>query len=274
MCALLMAFAFMFGCAGKKGYRSSDDTTAFHRSYQTAYNKTSSTETGNILKKARSALGTPYVRGGSGPDGFDCSGFVRWAYKSAGITLPRSAREQSRIGTPITRLEDMREGDIVAFRHPRRGYHTGIYVGEGKFIHSPRRRSSVRITSLSDPYFNNTFLGARRVALDGSEDLIAQARSRLNDYTEQKVLRDLKNKKKSSKNSNIKQTKRDKTQFVVMKDNKRPTSHVKTSASAKTKKSATTNRGKPDHKSKENIVSDNTHAKSKHKNSRDKAKNS
>lgn len=63
------------------------------------------------------------------------------------------------VGKRITRVEDMRAGDIVAFRHPRRGYHTGIYVGDGKFIHSPRRRSTVRITSLDDPYFSGTFLG-------------------------------------------------------------------------------------------------------------------
>lgn len=132
-----------------------------------------------LLKVAQSALGTPYVLGGTRPGGFDCSGLVCWAYGNAGVRLPRTAREQSTVGTRIGRLEDMRAGDIVAFRHPRRGYHTGIYVGNGKFIHSPRTGSHVKINSLADPYFNNTFLGARRVNMGSRENLLAQAEQRL-----------------------------------------------------------------------------------------------
>ena len=91
-----------------------------------------------LLRAARSAIGTPYVVGGTSPGGFDCSGLVCWAYGNVGIKLPRTAREQSVVGTQIRDVEDMQAGDIVAFRHPKRGYHTGIYVGDGKFIHSPR----------------------------------------------------------------------------------------------------------------------------------------
>ena len=121
------------------------------------------------------------------------AGLVQWAYQSVGVKLPRTAREQSVIGQRIMRVEDMRAGDIVAFRHPRRGYHTGIYVGDGKFVHSPRRRSSVKISSLSDPYFNTTFLGARRVSMSGAsgEDLVAQAESRMEQYTEERMVRDM-----------------------------------------------------------------------------------
>ena len=121
------------------------------------------------MKTAWSALGTPYVYGGTTPSGFDCSGFVQWTYKHVGVNLPRTAREQSTFGTPIKKKEELRVGDIVAFRHPRRGYHTGIYIGEGKFIHSPRRRSVVKVNSLEDAYFKQTYLGARRVDLPGSE---------------------------------------------------------------------------------------------------------
>lgn len=128
-----------------------------------------------LVEKAKTALGTPYVRGGTSRNGFDCSGFVQWTYKSAGVQLPRTAREQSVLGTPID-ADEMVAGDIVAFRHPRRGYHTGIYLGDGKFIHSPRRGKSVEITSLSNPYFSSTFLGARRVDLSESE---AQAARKL-----------------------------------------------------------------------------------------------
>ncbi len=123
----------------------------------------------DLLSRVKDALGTPYVRGGTSLAGFDCSGFVQWAYKNVGISLPRTAREQSSFGVPIE-TEDMVAGDIVTFRHPRRGYHTGIYVGDGKFIHSPRPRKSVRIASLDDPYFSKTFTGARRVAFSGEVD--------------------------------------------------------------------------------------------------------
>lgn len=153
----------------------------------------------SVVKTARSAIGTPYVRGGRNPGGFDCSGLVQWAYQSVGVKLPRTAREQSSIGQRIGRVEDMRAGDIVAFRHPRRGYHTGIYVGDGKFVHSPRRRSSVKISSLDDPYFNNTFLGARRVSMSAADgqDLAAQAESRMAQYTEERAVRDMERSRKA-----------------------------------------------------------------------------
>ena len=57
----------------------------------------------------------------------------------------------------------MMSGDSVPFNQPRRGYHTGIYLGGGSFIHSPGRGKSVSIAALSDPYFSSTFIGARRV---------------------------------------------------------------------------------------------------------------
>lgn len=125
-----------------------------------------------LLKSAWTAVGTPYVRGGTTPAGFDCSGFVQWTYRHIGVNLPRTAREQSVVGEPVKKREEMRAGDIVAFRHPRRGYHTGIYIGDGKFIHSPRTRSVVKVSSLEDGYFKQTFLGARRIDPDG--DLEAQ----------------------------------------------------------------------------------------------------
>lgn len=116
----------------------------------------------HLIEQAKAALGTPYVPGGTDPEGFDCSGFVQWAYRSVGVKLPRTAREQSVMGRPI-KSGSMMAGDIVAFNHPRRGYHTGIYLGDGSFIHSPGRGKSVSIAALSDPYFSSTFIGARRV---------------------------------------------------------------------------------------------------------------
>ncbi len=127
----------------------------------------------DLIARAKTAIGTPYVRGGTSTSGFDCSGFVQWAYRYVGVQLPRTAREQSVLGVAID-ADEMEAGDIVAFKHPRRGYHTGIYIGDGKFIHSPRRGKSVEITSLSDPYFRSTFLGARRVDISEADAETAQ----------------------------------------------------------------------------------------------------
>ncbi len=127
-----------------------------------------------VLARAHRSIGTPYVFGGTRPGGFDCSGLVQWAYKGAGIRLPRTAREQSQSGFGIRDKSQMRAGDIVAFRR-RGGYHTGIYIGDGKFIHAPRRNKRVRIESMDTGYFAHNFIGARRVDTSGRSVELAQA---------------------------------------------------------------------------------------------------
>ena len=203
LCVLALVCSMAFGCAQKGSYKSDPYSTQaeqrFRRSYEAAFDNNEQQGNQQLLRKARSAIGTPYVPGGMSPGGFDCSGFVCWAYKSVGVNLPRTAREQSVVGKRINNVDDMQVGDIVAFRHPRRGYHTGIYVGDGKFIHSPHRRTTVRINSLDDPYFKGTFLGARRIKTDGSENLVAEAETRLNDYAEEKAVRDIYRSHKSSR---------------------------------------------------------------------------
>lgn len=208
---VLALLALSAGCASKPGsgytgYQESwyeqrqraAQEARFRRSYEAVFDE-SADETGprqtRAMQVARSAIGTPYVPGGRNPGGFDCSGLVQWAYKSVGINLPRTAREQSAVGKRITRVEDMRAGDIVAFHHPRRGYHTGIYVGDGKFVHSPRRKTRVRINRLDDPYFRTTFMGARRV--EGSDAFSAEE-LRMAAYAEEQAVREM-SRSKSSK---------------------------------------------------------------------------
>ena len=121
-------------------------------------------------KIADAAVGTPYTRGGTTMSGFDCSGFVQWTYKNMGVSVPRTAREQSEFGQVVS-YSDLRIGDVVTFRHPRRGWHTGIYMGNDQFVHSPSRRKTVRYSSLSDPYFRDTYIGARRIVTDKEVDM-------------------------------------------------------------------------------------------------------
>lgn len=191
LCALLLGCGLAFGCAAQKSGEAAEQARVerFRHSYEASLNQEQELAGQKLLQHARSAIGTPYVLGGSKPGGFDCSGFVLWAYKNVGVKLPRTAREQSVVGESVRNIEDMRAGDIVAFRHPKRGYHTGIYVGDGKFIHSPRKRTRVRINSLSDPYFSKTLLGARRVSIGSGENLVAQAETRLASYAETREAR-------------------------------------------------------------------------------------
>ena len=220
----------------------------------------------SVVKTARSAIGTPYVPGGRNPGGFDCSGLVQWAYQSVGVKLPRTAREQSSIGQRITRVEDMRAGDIVAFRHPRRGYHTGIYVGDGKFVHSPRRRSSVKISSLDDPYFNNTFLGARRVSMSADgQDLVAQAESRMAQYTEERAVRDMERSRKARKEAASESRKKGKQSSQVSSQRKKDQVRKPSEQRRKSRDKASASRKSGKSKSKDKASASRKSGKSKAK---------
>jgi cell wall-associated NlpC family hydrolase len=114
-----------------------------------------------ISRTALSLVGTPYRAGGDSPQsGFDCSGLVRWAYAKNGISLPRTAVEQRNAGTPVSK-SDLQPGDIIVFSI-RRGWHTGIYTGNGKFVHSPSRGKSVCEEDLKQRYWNDHFIAGRR----------------------------------------------------------------------------------------------------------------
>lgn len=191
--ALVVACLVMVGCASKKSAEKTiDPTVAEYQKFRRNYDVVNAPDlddelvydngtvpggdpatTSVVLKRAHKAIGTPYVYGGTNPGGFDCSGLVQWAYKGAGIKLPRTAREQSQAGYRIRDKAKMRPGDIVAFRRSRGGYHTGIYLGDGKFIHAPRTNTRVRIESMETGYFARNFIGARRV--DTSEPNVALA---------------------------------------------------------------------------------------------------
>lgn len=119
-----------------------------------------------LVVNAMGFLGVPYKRGGNSVDtGFDCSGFVRAMYEqTVGLVLPRRADEQA-AATQVIDRADLKPGDLVFFNTMRRAFsHVGIYVGDGKFIHSPRSGSHVRVEDMRAAYWQTRFNGARRVA--------------------------------------------------------------------------------------------------------------
>jgi cell wall-associated NlpC family hydrolase len=118
-----------------------------------------------LVVNALGFLGVPYRRGGNSADtGFDCSGFVRAMYEqTVGLILPRKAEQQAAATEKIDR-GDLQPGDLVFFNTMRRAFsHVGIYVGEGKFIHSPRAGGEVRVEDMGMSYWSRRFDGARRV---------------------------------------------------------------------------------------------------------------
>ena len=116
-----------------------------------------------IIKMAESFLGTPYVWGGTTPKGFDCSGFVQYIYGKNGYSLTRTTYTQwDNDGTPVAR-EDLIPGDLVYFGYGNAPSHVGMYVGEGMMIHSPRTGDVVKYTTIESGYYDDCYLGARRI---------------------------------------------------------------------------------------------------------------
>jgi peptidoglycan DL-endopeptidase CwlO len=109
-----------------------------------------------VLNWAYSKLGTPYEYGGTGPR-YDCSGFVMMAWRQAGVSLPRVVPDQYNATRRVAR-SDLQPGDLVFFDSLG---HVGIYIGGGKFIHSPHTGDVVKITSLSG-YYTSNYVGAGR----------------------------------------------------------------------------------------------------------------
>lgn len=122
----------------------------------------------DLVLSAMNFLGVPYRRGGqSAESGFDCSGFTRYIFEnSVGLVLPRRAEEQARApGLLNISRDELKPGDLVFFNTLRHTFsHVGIYVGDNKFIHSPRAGGEVRIEDMRLAYWTQRFNGARRVA--------------------------------------------------------------------------------------------------------------
>jgi cell wall-associated NlpC family hydrolase len=130
-----------------------------------------------LVVNAMGFLGVPYRRGGNNAEtGFDCSGFVRAIYEqSVGLLLPRRAEQQAAATQRIDK-SDLQPGDLVFFNTLRRTFsHVGIYVGEGRFIHSPKPGAEVRVENMGVSYWASRFDGARRVTATAADPAAVQA---------------------------------------------------------------------------------------------------
>jgi len=118
-----------------------------------------------FIAGATAMIGQPYRWGGNEPGGFDCSGLVAYAAAAAGITLPRTAAEQIRLGKPVPR-EELRAGDLVFMHLKRKQLHVGIALDADRFVNAPAAGGRVRIDSLASPAYAQAFVQARRVVDD------------------------------------------------------------------------------------------------------------
>ena len=145
-------------------------TTGSSSDKESASSGTGSQDTGSvsgsqIVATAKKYLGTPYKWGGTTPSGFDCSGFVYYVLRSNGIKASRTIATMYKQGTPVKKSE-LKPGDIVFFQGTYKSglSHVGIYVGDGKFIHSPHSGEVVSYANLYSDYYVNHYYGACRMS--------------------------------------------------------------------------------------------------------------
>lgn len=115
------------------------------------------------IRVAKKMLTTPYVWGGTSLTGMDCSGFVWKVFAMLNHDLPRSAREQFRVGREVGK-DELSVGDLVFFQtYAKYPSHVGIYLGDNRFIHASSGSRQVKITSMDDPYYTRRYIGAKRL---------------------------------------------------------------------------------------------------------------
>jgi hypothetical protein len=119
----------------------------------------------DLASAALDLIGIRYKWGGNTPEtGLDCSGLVRYVFQQAtGVSLPRTAKDMSRIGEKVA-TRDLQPGDLVFFNTRRFAFsHVGIYLGDNRFIHAPRRGREVEVATLDSSFWQKRFNGARRM---------------------------------------------------------------------------------------------------------------
>lgn len=123
----------------------------------------------DLLGVAQNFLGVPYRFGGVTEKGIDCSAFVQKVFGFLSVDLPRTAREQFKVGKQVAKTE-LKEGDLVFFKTYSKRFpsHVGIYMGDNKFIHASSRGKQVSISNFNEPYYVKRFIGAKRLEMTSS----------------------------------------------------------------------------------------------------------
>lgn len=145
--------------------RLPDRTTAWIQSGDVTF-ETRSLSIAETIELARRFIGIPYRWGGTSAFGFDCSGFTQMLMRQRGVAMPRDTRPQSRWeGLAVVERADLQPGDLLFFgKVPTKINHTGMYIGDGLFLHSTRvQRPTVQIGRLDDAPWTNRFITARRL---------------------------------------------------------------------------------------------------------------
>ena len=114
-----------------------------------------------VVGYALSQQGKPYVWGASGPSSFDCSGLVVSSYRTINVSMPRTSYTQCYAGYPV-KSNELRPGDCLYFNITKSSGHVGIYIGDGLFVHAPKKGDVVKVTSLRYGNYSKTICGARR----------------------------------------------------------------------------------------------------------------
>jgi cell wall-associated NlpC family hydrolase len=121
-----------------------------------------------VLNTADQYVGVPYVWGGNTPKGFDCSGFTKYVFAKNGVGLPRTSREQGRVGEGVALdFDSMRPGDLLLFAEPGEAIsHVAIYVGSGRIIHASSAMGGVNYLDLDGSrggWYVQNLVAVRRV---------------------------------------------------------------------------------------------------------------
>lgn len=156
---LLVCTGLVSGCAGTTNWHQPDAAPASTSAGHAARDRIKH----RIVLEALGQVGRPYRYGGDTPAGFDCSGLVQYVFTHVGTRLPRSTREQYKIGHKIS-VGKLEPGDLLFYRFAKGPVdHVAIYLGDGEAVHAPATGRSVIVASVDLPYWQRHFVKAVRV---------------------------------------------------------------------------------------------------------------
>lgn len=149
----------------KKAESTTTENTSTKKETTTQSTTSTTTQTSGkgatVVATAKNYIGSKYVYGATGPNSFDCSGFTQYVFKLHGVSLNRTAAAQYSNGVAVDRA-NLQPGDLVMFGKSGIN-HVGIYIGGGQIVHAANPSRGVTIDTITSGYYNNNYVGARRV---------------------------------------------------------------------------------------------------------------